>query len=110
LDTATPFDLADAAIEGYIYQGDNVVLDFLDADGSGSGEQELARRYLFGLETDQFLAQEDADTNDVLWPLPDNQGTTRDRWTTRDVESTVYGVTAACCGSTISPLPVHQLS
>jgi len=82
LDTTSPFDLVDAAIEGFVYDGDDVILDFLDPDGEGVGApQAMSMRYLSAV--DQIMAQEDVtklpDSIDrVLWHLPDNVGTTRD--------------------------------
>ncbi len=93
VDTASPFDMADAAIERYVYDdirnglasldGGNVVLDFVDPDGSGGQSITLSKRYLYGEVVDQILAQEDlskmlGDANRTLWPLVDNLGTVRD--------------------------------
>ncbi len=93
VDTASPFDMADAAIERYVYDdiqnglaspdGGNVVLDFVDGDGSGQQSIALSKRYLYGEVVDQILAQEDVTknlsaTDRVLWPLADNLGTVRD--------------------------------
>jgi RHS repeat-associated protein len=69
-------------IEDYVYDGDHVVLDFLDPDGAGPSSLALATRYLNGPgnagAADQVFAQEDADSGAVLWLLADNLGTTRD--------------------------------
>ncbi len=93
VDTSSPFDMADAAIERYVYDdihthlasldGGNVVLDFVDPDGSGAQAMALAKRYLHGEAVDQILAQEDVskalgDTQRTLWPLVDHLGTVRD--------------------------------
>ena len=93
VDTTNPFDMADAAIERYVYDdihnglvsldGGNVVLDFADPDGSGTQPMVLAKRYLYGQQVDQILAQEVvtknlSETDRVLWPLVDNLGTVRD--------------------------------
>ncbi len=93
VDTASPFDMADAAIERYVYDdiqnglvsldGGNVVLDFVDPDGSGGQSIALSKRYLYGEVVDQILAQEDVsktlgDADRTLWPLVDNLGTVRD--------------------------------
>ena len=69
VDTTSPFDMADAAIERYVYDdihnglasldGSNVVLDFADPDGAGAQPMQLAKRYLYGEVVDQILAQED---------------------------------------------------
>ncbi len=93
VDTASPFDMADAAIERYVYDdiqnglvsldGGNVVLDFVDPDGSGGQSIALSKRYLYGEVVDQILAQEDlsktlGDATRTLWSLLDNLGTVRD--------------------------------
>ncbi len=84
VDTASPFDMADAAIERYVVgdihtglaslDGGNVVLDFVDTDGAGTQPIAMAKRYLYGEAVDQILAQEDVtktlgDPARVLWPL-----------------------------------------
>ena len=95
--TATPTPITTMTAE-YIYDvnGDRIAKT-VDADGSGSGAavrtnfvvldseillelngQTLAYRYLPGPSIDMNLAIEDAATNDVLWSLPDHQGTVRD--------------------------------
>jgi RHS repeat-associated protein len=92
VDTTSPFTMTDAVIERYILDdasgiasidGGNVVLDFVDADGDGSGTMDLERRYLFGNAVDQVLAQENIDettssADRVHWHLTDNLGTVRD--------------------------------
>jgi RHS repeat-associated protein len=92
VDTSSPFNLADAAIERYVIDdvsgvssvdGGNVVLDFLDPDGSGSSPSALRSRQLFGNAVDQILAQEDVDesissADRVLWHLGDHLATVRD--------------------------------
>lgn len=92
VDTTSPFTLADAAIERYVYDdlngvtsvdGGNVVLDFLDPDGSGSSPSALRSRQLFGHAVDQILAQEDvseptSSADRVLWHLGDHLATVRD--------------------------------
>ena len=69
-------------IEDYVYDGNDVALDFVDPDGAGPQPLALATRYLDGPSnagaTDQVFAQEDASTGAVLWLLSDNLGTTRD--------------------------------
>ncbi|MDA1054030.1 MAG: hypothetical protein O3C40_26575, partial [Planctomycetota bacterium] len=104
VDITSPFNLADAAIERYVYDelwsghsvtgngpdpfaldtsNSNVVLDFLDPDGTGSSPSTLNSRQLYGNAVDQILAQEDVDetitsADRVLWPLADHLGTVRD--------------------------------
>ena len=63
--------------------GSNVVLDFLDPDGSGPAASSLQSRYLYSNAVDQILAQEDvtqtiSSPDRVLWHLSDNLGTVRD--------------------------------
>ena len=92
VDTTSPFDMADAVIERYVYDdihnslasidGGNVVLDFVDSDGAGTQPMQLAKRYLYGEMVDQILAQEDVTknlsaTDRILWPLVDNLSTVR---------------------------------
>ncbi len=61
-----------------------MVLDFVDPDGlGGSGAMTLAKRYLWGEQVDELLAQEDVTknltaTDRVLWPIVDHLGTVRD--------------------------------
>jgi len=78
-DDVSPTDLSDAAIELYAYDGDNVLLDFVDSDGTaGPNTAQKTTRYLFGPAIDMVLAQEDVSTGEVLWHLADHQGTVRD--------------------------------
>jgi len=78
-DDVSPTDLTDAAIELYAYDGDNVLLDFVDTDGTaGPNTPQKTMRYLFGPAIDMVLAQEDLQTGEILWHLADHQGTVRD--------------------------------
>jgi RHS repeat-associated protein len=62
----------------FVYDRDNVLLDFLDPDGPGGPlSPALAMRYLDGPAVDQVFAQQDA-AGHVLWLLPDHLGSTRD--------------------------------
>jgi RHS repeat-associated protein len=70
--------------EFFVYDGDNVALDFVDANGATGGlSPTLAKRYLYGPAVDQILAQEDvtksisADDR-VLYMLVDHLGSVRD--------------------------------
>ena len=61
----------------------NVVLDFVDDDGTGMGTPELERRYLYSNAVDQILAQENVSetttsADRIYWMLADNLGTVRD--------------------------------
>ncbi len=57
---------------------DDIVLEFTDADGDGSGTATLSTRYLHGPQFDQILASETVSGNIVTWALADHQGTIRD--------------------------------
>ncbi|MEJ7591978.1 MAG: RHS repeat-associated core domain-containing protein [Planctomycetaceae bacterium] len=57
---------------------DDIVLEFIDADGDGSGLATLSTRYLHGPGVDQILASEATSGNVVTWALADHQGTVRD--------------------------------
>jgi len=70
-------------VERYVWDGDRIVLDFVDADGDnnslGGGTESapltLATRYLWGPSVDQLLAQETVDNGgkeDVSYPVIDN--------------------------------------
>ena len=62
----------------FVYDRDNVILDFADADGiEGETEAELDQRYLHGERVDQVLAQENG-AGDVNWHLADHLGSIRD--------------------------------
>ncbi len=93
IDTSAPFDMANAVIERYVLDdihnglasadGGNVVLDFVDPDGSGAQAIAMSKRYLYGEAVDQLFAQEDlsktlGDAARNLWPLVDHLGTVRD--------------------------------
>ena len=56
--------------ERLVYDGQQIALTF---DGGGN----QTHRYLYGVETDQILADEGVGGS-VLWPLTDNLGTVRD--------------------------------
>jgi RHS repeat-associated protein len=83
------FNYDDARTEVFVYDGDDVALDFLDLDGGQSTySPTLQKRYLHGPAVDQVLAQEDVTLADValnvthpdrvLWHLTDNLGSVRD--------------------------------
>ncbi|MEX0679119.1 MAG: RHS repeat-associated core domain-containing protein, partial [Pirellulales bacterium] len=80
----SPGYVYDNSPQFYIYDGDNVVIDFGDVDGpSTTPSLGLARKYLFGPAVDQVLAVEDMTqqiytADRVLWLLGDHQNTTRD--------------------------------
>ncbi len=65
----------DEVIYHFVYDRDNVLLDFIDADGAvGASPPALAIRYLHGPDVDQVLAQDDGKGN-VHWMLADHLGT-----------------------------------
>ncbi len=74
----TPADGVDGFFEQYVYDGDNIILDFVDADGGGAtASSVVSRRYLHGPAIDQVLAQDDG-AGGVHWLLSDHLGTIRD--------------------------------
>ena len=81
VDTTNPFNLSDAAIQRFVYDGDDVVLEF---NSAGS----LTRRFLNGPAVDQILAEEDVtvtpstDAARVHWMLGDSRARFATSWTT----------------------------
>ncbi|WP_164103003.1 RHS repeat-associated core domain-containing protein [Candidatus Laterigemmans baculatus] len=73
----TPEDAVDAAVTHFVYDREDVILDFVDSDGSGPNAAVLEQRYLHGPAIDQVLAQ-DGGEGDVQWHLTDHLGTVRD--------------------------------
>ncbi len=61
----------------YFYERNNIILDF-----AGSNPADLQHRYLWGVGSDQILADEDiasvSQPGDILWTLGDNQNNVRD--------------------------------
>jgi RHS repeat-associated protein len=74
---ADPADGLDAVFTSFVYDGENVLLDFTDADGGGPGAPALTARYLHGDQVDQVFAQEDV-AGQTEWLLPDQLGTVHD--------------------------------
>ncbi|MCA9200580.1 MAG: hypothetical protein KDA87_23735, partial [Planctomycetales bacterium] len=72
-----PQDAVDAVVTRFVYDRDNVLLDFVDSDGSEPAANVLAKRYLHGPADDQVLAQDSGGSN-VQWMLGDQLGTVRD--------------------------------
>ena len=76
--------------EAWVWQGDQVALQLIDADGDGAGTWKLTNRYLYGDMVDQVLADEQlpgggigltsvsSTSGTVLWPLADHLGSVRD--------------------------------
>ncbi|MEA5534957.1 RHS repeat-associated core domain-containing protein [Crocosphaera sp. XPORK-15E] len=74
----TPLDEVAGVVTHFVYNGDDVHLEFVDNDGiTGENEPILSQRYLHGAGVDQVLAQEDSNSN-VIWMLTDHLGTIRD--------------------------------
>ncbi|MDZ4852594.1 MAG: RHS repeat-associated core domain-containing protein [Pirellulaceae bacterium] len=74
---STPADAVDGAITYFIYDGDEVLVEVTDPDGSGPAIAVESMRYLHGPLVDQVLAQEDA-AGSVQWHLADHLGTIHD--------------------------------
>lgn len=65
--------------EHYVYDGEHVILEFVDADGPGSADQPVpVIRNLFGPGIDMILAQQQINTGETRWLLTDHLGTVRD--------------------------------
>lgn len=73
----TPLDAVDAAFTQFVYDREDVILDFVDADGAGPAPLALDQRYLHGPAIDQVLAQDNA-AGTVHWHLTDHLGTVKD--------------------------------
>ena len=71
-----PQDTTPAVVTQFVYDGSNVLLEFVDSDGAGANQPVLDKRYLHGAGVDQVLAQESA--GNVVWHLTDHLGTVRD--------------------------------
>jgi RHS repeat-associated protein len=71
-----PQDTTPAVVTQFVYDGSNVLLEFVDSDGAGANQPVLDKRYLHGAGVDQVLAQEIA--GNVVWLLTDHLGTVRD--------------------------------
>jgi RHS repeat-associated protein len=73
----TPGDAVEPSVDHFIYDREDVLLEFLDPDGSGPQPSTLNSRLLHGPAVDQVLAQDDG-AGGVQWYLTDHLGTTRD--------------------------------
>ncbi|MFM6776107.1 MAG: RHS repeat domain-containing protein, partial [Dolichospermum sp.] len=71
-----PQDTTPPVVRQFIYDGQNILLEFVDSDGAGANQPVLDTRYLHGAGVDQVLAQESA--GNVEWHLTDHLGTIRD--------------------------------
>jgi len=87
--TVTPYNEQGVALtpvtEFFVYDEaspsgiDNVLFDFVDADGAGASETaQLKTRYLHGSAIDQISAQEDVASGGVSWLIQDRLGSVRD--------------------------------
>ncbi len=65
------------AITHFIYDREDVILDYVDPDATGPNAPVFDKRYLHGPGPDMILAQENS-AGTVLWLLLDHLGTTRD--------------------------------
>ena len=72
-----PLDNLDGVVTHFVYDRDNVLLEFVDDNVDSTKNPMLQTRYLHGTETDQVLAREDSEGN-VIWYLTDHLGTIRD--------------------------------
>ena len=73
----TPLDTVEPTVSHFVYDRDDVFLDFVDSDGSGPNPAVLEKRYLHGPAVDQVLAQENR-TGNINWSLTDHLGSVRD--------------------------------
>lgn len=73
----TPGTPNDSTVTHFIYDREDVLLDFIDPDGSGPQPAALDLRYLHGPGIDQILVQESGSGN-VRWLLTDHLGSVRD--------------------------------
>lgn len=75
---SAPADATDAALMHFVYDREDVLLDFVDPDGvSGVNAPLLDNRYIHGPGIDQVLAQDDGQGT-AFWMLTDHLGTVRD--------------------------------
>jgi len=74
----TPRDPVDASLTHFVYDREDVILDFIDADGATDPNSPvISQRYLHGPAVDQVFAQDNA-AGTVHWHLADHLGTVRD--------------------------------
>lgn len=71
----------DGGLTYFIYDREDVILDYADPDGEGGADPTINQRYLHGPGIDQVLAQENG--GGAQWLLSDHLGTTRDIVDTR---------------------------
>lgn len=73
----TPNDAVDALFSHFVYDREDILMDFVDSDGAGPNAPVLAERYLHGAGVDQVFAQDNA-AGSIQWHLTDHLGTVRD--------------------------------
>ena len=73
---ALPADGMDGVVTHFIYDGVEVILDYVDPDGNGLAAATLDHRYLHGPVIDFVLVQ--GDGTNVRWLLGDHLGTIQD--------------------------------
>ena len=74
----------------FSYDGDNIAMDFFDADGPtrtengktvGTASIALENRYLWGFKFEELLAQDHSTSaNATYWLFAERQGTIRQSW------------------------------
>ena len=75
---ADPQNSSSGVVMHFVSDRDNVLLEFVDADGiDGIEEPTFHQRYLHGPAVDQMLAQENA-SGESIWNFTDHLGTGRD--------------------------------
>ncbi len=74
----SPADSTPTRYDFYTWDGDDVVIDFLDSDGGGTPTASLAKRYLWGAATYQILAEETIG-GATVWNLAGRLGSVRDQ-------------------------------
>ncbi len=73
----SPTDAVDGIFTSFIYDGEGVLIEYRDPDGTGAAPTAESMRYLYGPDVDQVLAQEDA-AGSVHWHMVDHLGTVHD--------------------------------
>jgi RHS repeat-associated protein len=73
----TPNDGLDGLVMQFVYDREDVILDFVDADGSGPQASAVDRYYLHWPDIDQILAQEKPGQR-TEWVFVDHLGSVRD--------------------------------
>ncbi|MHB0961459.1 MAG: RHS repeat-associated core domain-containing protein [Pirellulaceae bacterium] len=74
----SPEDAVDAVLTHFVYDREDVVLDFADSQGGGLHSATPYKRYLHGPVTDAVLAQEERGESGMEWLLSNHLGTIND--------------------------------